>query len=438
MSASVIASALLAAASLSISKPGEYMFVNPTETNLLTGVGMGAAVPAGDATPLSYTDAAFLTEAYAERYYTFADSLANVRTKTNEQQKVGSKISFVLLPLYLSSELTCGSNKTWLVKMDIPSEFVCVMTNSVLETVAGSNDVYEAFNTNATIEATRGGSPLDASFVAALYENLTKMRTVCRDAAVISVGNVGTNGDHYSYGETYTDYSGELKSDGSPSGDTPTTVTNISHFSSSDFAYEYHENGVFDKTKFRLGEGSEMSDEYYSRGGEWSFSENVCPGVSVYAKSLKHLLEDRDDLSFVKVKNMRLFGKGTFSSGYHLDETPLEGSAISTNVSTNATFVIEIPLLDIGANGVSESDIGTGASNEEIKGRVCSFFGDTGPSSLKELEKALPEPATTPAGIEDYKRSTSTYITFSRSISVSGFVVIVELGFNARVNDAGE
>ena len=72
MSASVIASivlALLAAASLSLSKPSDYHYVAITATNSLDGVGMP-----GDT--LRYEDAAFLAEAYAERVAVFSgDSL---------------------------------------------------------------------------------------------------------------------------------------------------------------------------------------------------------------------------------------------------------------------------------------------------------------------------------------------------------------------------
>ena len=64
--------ALFAAATLSLTKPSDYCYVNITATNSLEGTGIGATAPAdGEDAPLRYEDIAFLAEAYAERVAIF-------------------------------------------------------------------------------------------------------------------------------------------------------------------------------------------------------------------------------------------------------------------------------------------------------------------------------------------------------------------------------
>ena len=428
MSASVIASALLAAVNLSISKPEEYVFVEPVETNLLAGVGMGAALPTDDA-PLRYEDAAFLTEAYAERYYAFYSSLARVPSKTNGWINVEASVSLARLSGYLST-ITCGSNNTWLADFDIPDSLAVVSGDDILTALAGTNAAYEAFNENVTRDALKSGAPLDASVIAALYENVAKMKRVYSGVDIKADGSIGSNGNYYYYSETHTDNSGFVDADGEPLGYTSGTTTNLNFFTSADYLYKFDDDGSYSKDNFASG-----GRVNYSHGGSWKYSKTVCPGVILVAEKTKHLLEDLTALPFMKVKSMRLFGKGSYSLTYVLETTPAgDADNTTTKTGTNGTFIVEIPIVDVEADGSAVSYVGMWSDDSAIKDAVCGLFGDNGPASLAELKKATPEPET-PVEVNNTIHSTSSDTSFSRNIEIRDFGVVVELEFNARVSD---
>ena len=440
MIALAMASALVASVNLSISSPEEYFFVDPVETNLLTGVGMGAVAPTNDA-PLSYSDAAFLAEAYMERHYSGGTNGYNY-AKSDARNQISARLTLATPVYYRKTDCKAGHGK-WLADFKIPSDLAVATTDGILSAVAGTNAVYVTFSTNDTNSATKSGLPPNASAVATLYEDVAKMRRIYSVASVQPQGSKGDGGDYYTWTETLKDYSGLIGSDGNPTGNVPETTTNVNYYAGSsayDYEYVYSEYGTYDKSNFRTvnDDGQSLSADHYSHGGTWTFSKSVCPGVYLFADSLQHLLSEPN--AWEKVKGARFFGRGTFSQVTSLSTTTAASKgATVTKSSTNGTFVIEIPLADgCTARGVAEADAGMGDYDDDIKAKVINLFGGLGISSLEDLKGATPEPESTPSAPDDYDHGTATSLTFRRDVTIKEFGVVVELEFAARVKGDDE
>lgn len=181
--------AVVIAVVLSLSSPSQYRYVDVAETNLLTNVGMGKAVPPGEV-ELAYTDIAFLAEAFAERRFVDLNQSAP-SPKIRIDKTVTSKgiPHDVLFPMSFPGHIdgwmpvngfmTTNQISTALTAGPVRANYYEAHSSDAAygaplwhDLMMGTNQFATAFVTNTAFAS---GSRLLASDVAGFYEDLGRL-----------------------------------------------------------------------------------------------------------------------------------------------------------------------------------------------------------------------------------------------------------------------
>ena len=433
MSASVIASALLAAVNLSISKPSDYRFVSiPDEmANSLTGVGLKEDDEGK--LPLRYEDAAFLTEAYAERY-SMMDSGA-----TNGNKSVGRRLA---RPTdYYALAFVGGTNAVTLIE---PYGYAVTNGTTLLADIAAYNAANSTYAYDAIIPILgTGGVPfpkpsidltsadwtnkvLSAKNVAALYADLGKFSRAYETCNVLPA-NLTSNEYITVWSKDYTNM-GEWKTSVNPDGWGYGVATNGDSVSSGAKAYDLRYSRKFRVTK------------KISRGWDFEKGDSESKWVDETGAVLFTATETSESYSRVQgvITSSRFKPCGDRKYGaaslYAYGTLSCKRSYTSSYFSTG--FVIKLAPLKFDG-GKAETDFAFSYSDvASIADRALTLVQHQVVfSSADDLLSVLPSPETPSSDHSNYS-DTYTEDTFTADVWIDKFFVVVDdIKFNARVSD---
>ena len=440
--AALLAASLAPAAravALSISKPSQYRFVVPVETNRLTGVGMGTDAPS-DA-PLRYEDAAFLAELYAERSSCVTSLGRGDRNiygrlgSLNAAYMHNSLLRFDTLPFrypYGDFVMPSASMADRPVRATLyeASTADAERTGRLFADIFGGHDPFVRARTNL-YAAVGYGMPLAADVIAELYADAEKLT---RPAIPVYTANVGTSVTHSVVKKTYSTF--------------------IRDYSSIDNAFVYGDDyGPIESSETAGGYSWQRSAtykagrrkcavwEYDSQKDEWKSVKPVTE--SHYTESQEYLSYPSDGIAWLNIgeslkdvlagatlKGVSVFARYWFNyTMYSKDATPSK---------TGGTFLYPVA----GPCVFSDGRLAVALGGDEWKAVVnsaFSLFGVTYVGSAEKLLASVEEPPALPKHTDESWLSTDTWRESIYSVSFSGeFLVVLDVEFNARVTGGGE
>ncbi len=430
------------AVALSLSKPGQYRFVVPVETNRLAGVGMGADAPSDDA-PLRYEDAAFLAEAFAERRYIFGQNSGGI---TNGARKVTGEIicpsrSDYLQPFYAG---LYGTN-SWYSGYADPD---CQMAEAIMEIGdgAGTADGREFFADifgSATPflspsilpddDFWKGGVPLTREKVAALYDDLSRLTRPCLSDVVLKPadGRAETTYKEERVYSNFTRYYSDIDRKwyfGTDSGTNYTETTEAKYYGGLRYslwirAQKQKARGFNSKGNGESGwtptavKASQATDLTLQRTfGSGRVMVDLRPG---FAK-----------LAGRTVRDVRVFGIGSLYLHMKTD-------GHTTRIETRR-FAVPITVGKYAADdaAVFAVEIGREDCDDGIIAQAMELFGDPGYKTPSELMGVLDDPEEPSADYETYAPKYKS-MELSRSVYIEHFLVVYDMEFAARVKEDG-
>lgn len=427
--------ATLFAVALSISKPGQYRFVAPVETNRLTGVGMGASAPSGDA-PLRYEDAAFLAEAFKERKLALGGISAGY---TNPVTEISSSIDLSLLaseyrealaygaprPLghgYAKTDAKLLSGISRATNYEANSEDANAVYRHIwLDIFPGLSDPFLSPSVDTTL--LKHNMPLSSRTISALYEELGKMRRPCVKCVMTPLGEkYSTVGEEDS---NYSSWASEyFSSDNTWSYGTDKS-TNVVSETSGNYVFYYDVN-------LKAGRKKSRGFDYDVDNRTWKDMTGVKNSHYTYKRKWGTYGQVFADCSpaLAKLGGRRYRGAKVFGLGYYQTRRNY-GSGLQTK---EGYFVVEIPVRtsDLDNPQLLVVSIGPGNYNEGIVDQVKKLFSDPGYETGEELLSTVIIPADPQKEHDGYKDTSNEY-WFSRTIRIADFYVVFDMDFNARV-----
>lgn len=434
MSASVIASALLTSANLSISSPDQYHYVSiPTNMEAsVEGVGMGADAPTDENVQLRYEDAAFLTEAYVERA-NLLDGSTNINYDVGESLASPAKH-------YASAFKDGYTNGVYVIS---PCGYVSTtngMANDViLYTTKNSTYAYDAmipilggetypFPQPSVEDADLASDALSAKTVASLYDDLAKFTRAYSTAFIRPYGGTSntllTVTEESDYIPHYDSFDGKwVYPDKGVNAPTITTDTGT-------YRMTYALTLTADKSKKR---GWKLvSDE--KGNSEWKDQTGVKDFAYTKTETATHRTQGVAKLNYCHpvgtnvCKYATLYGYGCAS--YARD---------STKEGLSSGFVIKLCEGSLQNDGtMAVSSFLTPAAVETLAYKAVSALKGDAIWNASGLLSDMDVPAT-PS--EDHESYTDQTVSDQVRINVSiekFFVVMNDLVFNARVKGDGE
>ena len=428
------------AVALSISKPGQYRFVAPVETNRLSGVGMGSSAPSGDA-PLAYTDAAFLAEAFAERASVFDADSGGV---TNGAPKVTKTPSISSIKNRYADVFRATSVSSWYSGYADPT---AQMTDSIREVsrelswVDARECWQDIFGTTApflsrslTPDAFGYGAPLKSETVCTLYDDLGRLTRPC--TIVMLKPSSGRCGQEVTVESTYSGWtSGYDGIDGKWrfGEDRSTNYVDVSETAYyKRLSRSLHLRAGKEKARgFKWVKDEQGNGEMRDVTGVKDFQYTELKRYNFYGGGLVFA-----DLrpGFAKLSGRTFRGVKAFGVGYW---SIRQGIGMTTTRSETRCFVVEIP---VRASVLEDTpfllplEIGNEDCDAPLASQVTELFGDPGYETAKELLDTLAEPDVPGSEYETYAPTYSDG-WYSRSIYIEHFFVVFDMEFAARTLD---
>ena len=442
----------LFAVALSISTTNDYHYVT-IPTNMaasLTGVGMGSEASAEDA-PLRYEDAAFLTEAYAERA-TFFGSYSGA--SNNPTREVSAEIGLSLLRNVYDEAFQVGETYRPLAygyaKSDaklLEDVARAVNFEAVEETgdlLAYDRDVWKDIFLGGTdpflvaaIDASTvsWNSALTRDKICSFYADLNRLTRPSLRCYMFALGG---------------QWSGMSITDRDASKD-------IKYYSTIDNSFVYGEhttetNEWTDSGTFTMSFSTDIAASRQNWQG-WDYDSGKWFSVTDVKKSqfastqvtssmgniyatcnFREIDAIAQKLGNRKIKAAYIFGLGYYTLWLNGTET------------AGRWFVIRIPVLAFDKDSPDKIMValGTALRHRQISNSVKELFSDIDPGyeTGEELLKTVPDPGpirTPEEGFESVSR-TSAPISYSlsRRIDISNWYVVFDVEFNARLPSDGE
>lgn len=439
------------AVALSLSKPEQYRFVVPVETNRLAGVGMGADAPS-DA-PLRYEDAAFLAELYKERHY-FASRYATSSTESISEVIRGYDISWdgIGLAVFyhdsLVGDLHDGTSAAsgFIVATNIASKAVRATrydtdpspASAWLDLCGGESPF--AYGTEPSLrEDVGGGEPLASAAIAKLYADAEKLRR----AGAVFFDVIKSNKTYVTAHNTQNVQS--------------TWITGYGESGEFYYGVDSASNPTFTNKGFKWSRSAAYTARRQKSIG-WKFdreTETWAQDTAVTESSRKsstvQLCYPQDGLAYIPFRNNKtdiLSGRTRVTkvtAFAHMNF--LHERLIGTNVvkKVTGTFLYpvnghflsldETPQIAVEMHGIDQMSAVYAA---------FGLFGDTlitSADSLLEEVPAAPDPPDRDAlsGYMTYAESPLYEYRYEISLcSSSPFYVVLDVDFNARVTGGGE
>ncbi len=428
--------ALLAAVNLSISKPSEYHFVTiPDEMmNSLEGVGLKENDEGEH--PLRYEDAAFLTEAYAERYGMMD------RGATNGSKSVGAKL---VHPYdYYALAFVGGTNAVTVIE---PYGYA-VTNGTLLADIAAYNAANSYYAYDALIPILGAGcSPylkpsidltsadwtnkvLSAKNVAALYADLGRFSRAYETCSVLPAS--GTSNEYITvWSEDYSNMGVWKNTYINPDGWGYGEAKNGDSVSYDAKAYDFRYSRTFKaKKKKARGWGYEEGD----KESKWVDETGAVLFTATETSESYSRVQGAITSSRFKTCGDRKYGSASL---YAYGTVSCERTYTSSSYSTG--FVIRLGSLGFN-DGKAETDFALAYSDvTSIADKALALVQHQVVfQSAEDLLNVLPDPETPSSDYSNYS-DTYTEDTFKASVLISKFFAVVDgIEFNARVKGDGE
>ena len=427
----------LFAVALSISTTNDYHYVT-IPTNMaasLTGVGMGSEASAEDA-PLRYEDAAFLTEAYAERRYAYAPSAYNAdKSPAGERYlDVAEAVKFYCDSadvfsfgdepyfFYARPEAVAFSDDIKAIPHDTntASNLWCGLFSTVTPAITSKGDLPFLF------DGFGKGSPLRKSDVASLYEVLGKMSRPCLYAPKSLTPIDGIC--HTAHTEV----------DNASSWIRDYSSSSYEFVYGTDYSTNYVESAT-DAVNFGMSVKTTYTaakQKYAGFVGETRYTD-ITPGHRTSTDIVKEnytdmvlVLDVRPSFAKLgkrKIKNASVFVVGRYyrllwddiaSEDKFKDEQYFLARFDAEPLTAGEGTIFDVPLQTTEFDALAK--------------KVTTLFGGTFYESADALLDAVPEPSDPTLEDSDHNEVDSD-LKFVWEIVVKGFLVVLDVDFNARV-----
>lgn len=432
------------AVALSLSKPEQYFYWLPVETNRLTGIGMGTSAPSEDA-PLRYEDAAFLTEAYAERGYALGVGSEGFTNRLSSRP-VSTKIDTTFLlgeyqtvfepgaqhPLargYAKADATLLSGCARATNYEANEEDATASDRHVwLDIFRGTSDPF--LSPSVDVSLLKRDAPLSSGTVCALYEDLGKLRRPCVRCVMTPLGGAyNLSGKEDS---RYSTWAYNYFSDNGTWSYGTDNSTNEVKVNRGNYIF-------FSETSLKAGRKKSRGFNWDSEKREYYDATGVKNSHYTYTREWRTIGDVYADCSpaFAELGGRQFVSARAFGLGFYSMRRDF-GSG-GGFLKTEGYFVVDIPVLTSyePKPQVLVVSIGRGDYNKAIINQVKELFGDPGYETGEDLLSAVIVPADPQKAHDGYKDTSNEYVLY-RMIRIADFYVVFDMDFNARVKGGGE